>query len=103
MLAGTAYWLLQSVIIRSQGVNSALRTAIGIDLKGKASPPIYVVGGLAALFGGAGSGPGRPGIWIAIACFVVVAALWIIPDRRIERRIQEPATVVSSEEQEQQD
>jgi uncharacterized membrane protein len=101
MLAGTAYWLLQLVIIRSQGADSALRTAIGIDLKGKASPPIYVVGCLAALFGGAGSGPGRPGIWIAIACFVAVAALWIIPDRRIERSIETPATVVSSEEEEQ--
>jgi uncharacterized membrane protein len=102
MLAGTAYWLLQSVIIRSQGADSALRTAIGIDLKGKASPPIYVIGGVAALFGGAGSGPGRPGIWVAIGCFVVVAGLWIIPDRRIERRIETPATVVSSEEEEQQ-
>jgi uncharacterized membrane protein len=86
LAAGVAYWVLQSVIIRSQGPDSALRKAIGRDFKGKASPVGYVLGCIAALFG-TGGGPGRPGIWAAVACFVAVAALWIIPDRRIERRI----------------
>ncbi|MGH3260613.1 MAG: TMEM175 family protein [Trebonia sp.] len=93
LLAGVAYWLLQTVIIRSQGADSALRTALGRDLKGRLSPPAYLAGCLAALFGGAGSGAGRPGIWIAVGCFVAVAALWVIPDRRIERRI---ATVIAA-------
>ncbi|HEY3883134.1 MAG TPA: TMEM175 family protein [Trebonia sp.] len=83
LAAGVAYWLLQSVIIRSQGPDSALRKAIGRDFKGKASPVGYVIGCVAALFG-TGTGFYRPGIWVAVACFVAVAALWIIPDRRIE-------------------
>jgi uncharacterized membrane protein len=86
LAAGVAYWVLQSVIIRSQGRDSLLRKAIGRDFKGKASPVGYVLGCIAALFG-TGHGFGRPGIWAAVACFVAVAALWIIPDRRIERRI----------------
>ena len=77
LAAGVAYWVLQSVIIRSQGPDSALRKAIGRDFKGKISPIGYLVGCVAALFGGLG-------IWVAVACYVAVAALWIIPDRRIE-------------------
>jgi uncharacterized membrane protein len=83
LAAGVAYWVLQSVIIRSQGPDSVLRKAIGRDFKGKVSPVGYLVGCVAALFG-TGTGPDRPGIWVAIACYVAVAALWIIPDRRIE-------------------
>lgn len=85
--AGVVYWILQSVIIRSQGPDSALRRAVGRDLKGKISPPAYIAGCVAAALGGAGAGPGRPGIWVAVGCYVAVAALWIIPDRRIESRI----------------
>ena len=77
LAAGVAYWILQSVIIRSQGPDSALRKAIGRDFKGRISPAGYLVGCVAAAFGGAG-------IWVAVACYVAVAALWIIPDRRIE-------------------
>jgi uncharacterized membrane protein len=83
LLAGAAYWILQAVIIRSQGPHSALRKAVGRDFKGKASPAGYLIGCVAALFG-TGTGFYRPGIWVAVACFIVVAALWIIPDRRIE-------------------
>ena len=83
LVAGIAYWILQSVIIRSQGAGSALRKAVGRDYKGKLSPAGYIVGCVAALFGG-GTGPGRPGIWIAVGCYVAVAALWVVPDRRIE-------------------
>src|SRR6201992_3847788 len=86
LAAGVAYWLLQTMIIRSQGPDSALRRAVGRDLKGKISPWAYVCGSVAALFG-TGSGPGRPGIWVAVAFFVAVALLWVIPDRRIERRM----------------
>jgi uncharacterized membrane protein len=84
LAAGVAYWILQSVIIRSQGPDSVLRKAIGRDFKGKISPVGYVAGSVAAALGGAGTGAHRPGIWVAVACYVAVAALWIIPDRRIE-------------------
>jgi uncharacterized membrane protein len=87
LAAGLAYYLLQTVIIHSQGRDSALRKAIGRDLKGKVSPFAYLVGCLAAALGGAGTGTARPGIWIAVACYVAVAALWVIPDRRIETAI----------------
>src|SRR6201996_3356278 len=88
LTAGVAYYTLQWVIIRAQGANSALRRAIGSDLKGKVSPFVYIVGCVAALVGGAGTGWNRPGIWIAVACYVGAALLWVIPDRRIERKIE---------------
>jgi uncharacterized membrane protein len=93
--AGVAYFGLQWVIIRSQGPGSPLRKAIGGDFKGKMSPVGYIAGCVAALVGGAGTGWNRPGIWFAVACYVAVAAMWIIPDRRIERKIE---TIVAAEE-----
>jgi uncharacterized membrane protein len=88
LMAGVAYYVLQWVIIRSQGRDSPLRKAIGSDFKGKMSPVGYCAGCVAALLGGAGTGPDRPGIWVAAICYVAVATMWIIPDRRIERRIE---------------
>jgi uncharacterized membrane protein len=88
LMAGVAYYILQWVIIRSQGHDSPLRKAIGSDFKGKMSPVGYSAGCVAALLGGAGTGPDRPGIWVAAICYVAVATMWIIPDRRIERRIE---------------
>ena len=85
--AGVAYYILQSVIIRDQGEDSPLRKAIGRDLKGRVSPVVYIVGCVAALIGDGGTGAGRPGMWIAVACYVAVAAMWVIPDRRIETAI----------------
>ena len=89
LTAGVAYYILQWVIIRAQGADSALRRAIGNDLKGKVSPVLYITGCVAALLGGAGTGWNRPGIWLAVACYVGAALLWVIPDRRIERKIEE--------------
>jgi uncharacterized membrane protein len=83
LLAGVAYYILQTVIIHSQGLHSALRNAIGRDIKGKISPVGYIAGCLAALFGG-------PGRWIAVCCYVAIAALWVVPDRRIEAVVEPP-------------
>jgi uncharacterized membrane protein len=83
LAAGIAYWVLELVIIRTQGPGSELRRAVGRDNKGLISMVGYILGCVAALFGG-GTGPFRPGIWLAIACYVAVACLWIVPDRRIE-------------------
>jgi uncharacterized membrane protein len=93
--AGVAYFGLQRVIIRSQGQDSPLRKAIGSDFKGKMSPVGYIAGCVAALVGGGGTGWNRPGIWFAVACYVAVAAMWIVPDRRIERKIE---TIVAAGE-----
>ncbi len=84
LAAGTAYYILQTVIIRSQGPDSLLRKAVGRDRKGKGSMVGYALAIVAALVDGGGKGLDRPGIWVAVACVVAVAAVWIIPDRRIE-------------------
>ena len=56
LAAAIAYYILQSVIIRTQGTDSPLRKAIGRDLKGKVSPAFYIAGMAAALAGGGGAG-----------------------------------------------
>ena len=75
LMAGGAYYLLQWLIVRSQGAGSVLAAAIGRDFKGKASPIIYAVAVGAAFL--------EP--WIAIGLYEVVAFMWLVPDRRIER------------------
>jgi uncharacterized membrane protein len=92
MLAAIAYYILQSVIIRSQGKDSPLRNALGRDLKGKVSPAFYIAGILSATLGGAGAGPGRVGIWFAIGFFVAVAIMWVVPDQRIDRAVRDQGT-----------
>jgi len=73
--AAIAYYILQTVIIKSQGRGSLLAKAIGRDLKGKSSP-IFYLAGIAASFV-------LP--FLAEALFVFVALIWLIPDKRIER------------------
>ena len=75
LMAAIAYYILQQVIISSQGKNSMLKAAIGNDLKGKISPILYVIA-LAFSF------------WIpliSLAIYILVAIFWLIPDKRIER------------------
>ena len=75
LMAGIAYWNLQRLIIRSQGANSLLRTAVGHDWKGRLSPAFYVVGIPTALV--------APSVASLIYWFV--ALWWLVPDKRIER------------------
>jgi TMEM175 potassium channel family protein len=75
LMAAIAYWVLQQLIIAAQGRDSLLKKAIGADWKGKLSPVLYVVAILAAFWSH----------WISQAIYVLVALLWLIPDRRIER------------------
>lgn len=75
LMAAIAYWILQQRIIASQGEDSILEKAIGHDWKGKVSPLLY----LAAI------GLAFVSQWLAIAIYVLVAVMWVIPDRRIER------------------
>ena len=84
LAAAIAYFVLQTVIIRRQGPASPLRRAIGNDLKGKISPAFYVAGIVGAL---GVDQHGRVGVGIALACFVAVAIMWIVPDRRIDRMV----------------
>ena len=63
------------MILRAEGDDSALAQALGRDLKGKSSPVIYAVAILLAFVNPV----------ISLALYVVVAVMWLIPDRRIER------------------
>ncbi|WP_326549318.1 TMEM175 family protein [Micromonospora sp. NBC_01813] len=86
LVAAVAYFVLQRAIMRRQGPDSPLRRAVGTDVKGKISPILYVAGILSALTIDRG---GPVGVGIALACFVGVAVLWIVPDRRIVRVIDQ--------------
>jgi uncharacterized membrane protein len=77
LMAAIAYGLLQQAIIRGQKQNSILKQAIGRDWKGKLSPVLYIVAIVATL-----RSPR-----IAQAVLVIAALIWLIPDRRIEKRL----------------
>jgi TMEM175 potassium channel family protein len=75
LAAGAAYFALQGAIIRTEGKTSTLALALGRDVKGKASPLLYALGiGLAYV-----------DRWLSMAIYVIVALMWLIPDRRVER------------------
>jgi uncharacterized membrane protein len=78
LMPALAWCGLQLAIVRIEGRDSALARALGRDLKGKASPVLYVCAILSA--------------WIdpriADAIYVAVAVLWFLPDRRIERVVR---------------
>jgi uncharacterized membrane protein len=86
LLAACAYFILQTIIIRGQGDDSPLRRALGRDLKGKLSPVLYLAGILMAQFV---DPSGKVGVALAVGCYVAVALLWIVPDRRIDRAVRE--------------
>jgi uncharacterized membrane protein len=77
MMAGIAYWILQQAIIRSHGRDSLLAKAIGTDIKGYGSIVLYAIAIPLAFYQE----------WIADAIYVLVALFWLIPDRRIERKL----------------
>ena len=74
--------MLQRTILRGAGEDAPLRRALGRDLKGKTSPVLYLAGIVAAFFSRHDL---DVAVWIALAFFVAVAVLWLVPDRRIER------------------
>ena len=79
LMPAIAYYLLQRAIVHRHGKHSALAVALGSDLKGKISPLLYLTAiGLAFV-----------NAWLSIALYVLVAAIWLVPDRRIEKAIGE--------------
>jgi uncharacterized membrane protein len=78
-MASIAYYLLQNLIVADQGPDSKLARALGNDWKGKASMALYALGVVTAFW--------HP--WISPMIYTVVALLWLIPDRRLERVIEE--------------
>ncbi|WP_097459358.1 TMEM175 family protein [Mangrovitalea sediminis] len=75
LMASMAYWLLQRAIIAAQGDDSLLAYAVGRDVKGKLSPVLYCAAIPLAFV--------SP--WISGTLYILVALMWLIPDRRIER------------------
>jgi uncharacterized membrane protein len=77
LLAAIAYYILSRSLIVLHGEDSVLARAVGSDFKGIASLIIYVLAIPLAFLSA----------WISGGLFVLVAALWLIPDRRIERQL----------------
>ena len=78
LMPALAYYLLQQTIVAQQGKDGPLRRALGSDLKGKLSPVLYLAA-IALSF---------VAPWAAQAIYVLVALMWLVPDRRIERTIR---------------
>jgi uncharacterized membrane protein len=75
LLAAIAYFILTRVLISHHGKDSTLAIALGRDLKGKASVVVYAVAILLSFVNS----------WLAFMLYVLVAIVWLIPDRRIEK------------------
>jgi len=77
LMAAIAYYILQQLIIASQGPDSLLKKAVGGDWKGKASPVFYTIAIPMAFLSR----------WVSLGLYVLVALIWLIPDRRIEKAL----------------
>jgi uncharacterized membrane protein len=78
LMAGIAYWILQHLIIASQGSDSILKRAVGQDWKGRLSPLVYLIAIVVAPWSS----------WVSQALYVGAALVWLIPDRRIEHALR---------------
>jgi uncharacterized membrane protein len=84
-----AYTILCWLLVRVAGPASPLAIALGKDWKGKLSLVIYLVAiGLAFL---------NP--WLGFGLYVVVAVIWFIPDRRIEKTLSSEGPADSADEE----
>lgn len=77
LMCSAAYYLLTRALISAEGKNSLLAQSIGADRKGILSSLLYLIAIGAACFDAR----------LSIAIYTFVAAIWFIPDRRIERKI----------------
>lgn len=79
LMSAIAYYVLQQLILAGHGPDSALAAEFGRDWKGRLSPLLYVAAILLAFL--------HP--WISNAIYAIVALIWVVPDRRIERVLQD--------------
>jgi uncharacterized membrane protein len=77
LMAAVAYTILAKALVACNGADSPIAIAIGRDRKGKASLAIYAVAILCS----------QVDPWISMVLYVLVAVIWFIPDRRIERML----------------
>ena len=78
LCASISYWLLQTMIIQSQGTESLLKKAVKDDWKGRLSPILYIVAIFCSFWTN----------WLALLIYIIVAIIWLVPDKRIERVIK---------------
>jgi uncharacterized membrane protein len=76
-MAAVAYYILAHALVTLHGKDSQIGMALGKDCKGVASLLIYVVATPLSFVN----------VWIALALYVVVAGMWLVPDRRIEKNV----------------
>jgi uncharacterized membrane protein len=81
LMSGVAYYLLSRTLIHHHGRDSALAVAVGNDVKGVTSLAIYVLA-IAIAFSNR---------WVSLGLYVAAAAMWLVPDRRIERVMARPS------------
>ena len=79
LMPAIAYYLLQKAIVHQQGKHSVLASALGRDFKGKISVLLYAAAVVLAFVDA----------WLSIAIYALVAVMWLIPDRRIEKALRE--------------
>jgi len=77
LMAGVAYWILTRTIIIGEGETSLLARAIGKDYKGNLSIILYILAIPLSFFNQ----------WIAQSLYVLVALMWLVPDKRIEKAL----------------
>jgi uncharacterized membrane protein len=77
LFAAVAYFILSRALIALEGQDSTLGKAIGGDFKGRVSMVLYLTAVVLAFFYA----------WVSAALYVVVAIMWLIPDRRIEKKL----------------
>ena len=80
LCAALAYLILQTAFVSAHGAGSRLKAAVGRDLKGKLSMACYAAAIPISIFSQ----------WSAVALYIFVALVWIVPDRRIESRMNNP-------------
>jgi uncharacterized membrane protein len=77
LLAAIAYFILVRAILAEEGASSELAAAVGRDVKGRISPVLYAVAIPLSFVN----------CWVALGIYVLVALMWLVPDRRIESRL----------------
>jgi uncharacterized membrane protein len=83
LAAAIAYYVLQLAIFRAEGSDGVLRDALGRDVKGKLSPFLYLAGIGSTLW---------IAVWLGLVFYAAVAAMWLVPDRRMESFVAEHGT-----------
>ena len=82
LCAGVAYFILTRVLLATHGQDSLLAKALGSDFKGKVSVVLYAIAIPLAFWQ----------TWLSLGLYILVALMWLVPDRRFERLLAEHKT-----------